>query len=191
MDRAAHYPGRRAAAPHFPSRAPARALAAALGAALLLAGCGGGERVREPAPPAPGAAATPVPRGASGNANDVLMRALGLIGTPYRFGGNTPGGGFDCSGLVGYVFLDAAGLPLPRTSQQISEIDAPRVDRDRLAPGDLVFFGEGPRRVSHVGIYVGEGRFVHAPTSGGTVRIDPLSLRYWDQRFLFGRRPLR
>jgi cell wall-associated NlpC family hydrolase len=132
-----------------------------------------------------------VPRGASGNANDVLMRALGLIGTPYRFGGNTPGGGFDCSGLVGYVFLDAAGLPLPRTSQQISEIDAPRVPRDRLAPGDLVFFGEGPRRVSHVGIYVGEGRFVHAPTSGGTVRIDPLSLRYWDQRFLFGRRPLR
>lgn len=122
-------------------------------------------------------------------ANDVLMRTLGLIGTPYRWGGNTPEGGFDCSGLVHFVFLDAADIGLPRTSQRMSEIAAPTIARNHLRSGDLVFFGRG-REVSHVGIYVGEGRFVHAPNEGGTVRIDPLDGPYWRDRYLFARRPL-
>ncbi len=146
----------------------AAALAVALG---LAAGCAG-------SPPRPSPAA-----------NEVLFRAIGLVGTPYRYGGNTPQAGFDCSGLVGYVFLDAAGLRLPRTSKALAALDAPRVKRDRLAPGDLVFFGK--RGVDHIGIYVGEGRFVHAPNTGGTVRLDSLDGPYWKENFQFARRVLR
>jgi cell wall-associated NlpC family hydrolase len=128
--------------------------------------------------------------GSAASANDVLFRAISLVGTPYRYGGNTPEGGFDCSGLVGYVFREAAGVVLPRSSTDIARVDAGKVGRSALAGGDLVFFG--PRgRVNHVGIYVGEGRFVHAPTSGGTVRLDPLDGHYWRDNFLFGRRLLR
>lgn len=123
-------------------------------------------------------------------ANAVLFRAIGLVGTPYRYGGNTPQGGFDCSGLVGYVYRDAAGLALPRTTGEIAGLDAPKVKRGQLAPGDLVFFGQRGR-VNHVGIYVGEGRFVHAPNRGGTVRIDPLDGHYWRDAWLFGKRLLR
>jgi len=124
----------------------------------------------------------------SASANDVLFRAIGLVGTPYRYGGNTPEGGFDCSGLVGYVFRDAAGLDLPRSSREIAQLDAPKVKREKLAPGDLVFFGK--RGVDHVGIFVGEGRFVHAPNTGGTVRLDRLDGPYWNENFQFGRRVL-
>lgn len=121
-------------------------------------------------------------------ANDVLFRAIGLVGTPYRYGGNTPAGGFDCSGLVGYVFREAAGLSLPRNSQAIADVSAPKVDRKRLTPGDLVFFGK--RKVNHIGIYVGEGRFVHAPSSGGTVRMDALEGHYWKDHYLYAKRVL-
>ena len=117
------------------------------------------------------------------SANDILFRAIALVGTPYRYGGNTPQGGFDCSGLVEYVFRDVAGIVLPRTAQDISEIGAPDVRRDRLESGDLVFFRQSSRRVSHVGIYVGEGRFVHAPNEGGTVRLDYLVDDYWNRHF--------
>lgn len=150
---------------------------------VVLAAC-----AQAPKGPAPAPVTSAMARAIPG-ANDVLMRTLGLIGTPYRWGGNTPDGGFDCSGLVHYVFLDAANLGLPRTSQQMSEIDVPGISRNRLEPGDLVFFGLG-RKVSHVGIYVGEGRFVHAPNEGGTVRIDPLDGHYWRDHYLFARRPL-
>jgi cell wall-associated NlpC family hydrolase len=130
------------------------------------------------------------PQAAAEKANDVLFRALGLVGTPYRYGGNTPEGGFDCSGLVGYVYRDAAGVGLPRSSRELATMDVPRIDRTHLASGDLVFFGQG-RTATHVGIYVGENRFVHAPATGGTVRLDQLDARYWDERWLFGRRILR
>jgi cell wall-associated NlpC family hydrolase len=116
------------------------------------------------------------------NANDILFRAIGLVGTPYRHGGNTPQSGFDCSGLVDYVFRDVAGVDLPRTAHEISQIDAPQVKRDRLESGDIVFF-RGGRKVSHVGIYVGRGRFVHAPNEGGTVRLDFLDAPYWNEHF--------
>ena len=121
-------------------------------------------------------------RGAVGP-NDILFRAIALVGTPYRYGGNTPEGGFDCSGLVAYVYRDVAGIVLPRTSGEISEIEAPAIDRDRLQSGDLVFFHHRLRSVSHVGIYVGEGRFVHAPNEGGTVRLDRLDDAYWKDHY--------
>lgn len=135
-----------------------------------------------------GACATAPPPPATA-ANDVLFRAIGLVGTPYRFGGNTPASGFDCSGLVDYVYRSGAGIALPRNSGQIAELDAPRVRADRLAPGDLLFFGRRGH-VNHVAIYVGEGRFVHAPNSGGTVRLDQLDGYYWHDHFLYAKRVL-
>lgn len=150
--------------------------------ALLLAACGGGETVR----PAPQQAPKRIwsdPRPADpAKANAVLMRAISLVGTPYRYGGNTPEGGFDCSGLVNYVYRDMLDLRLPRTSRDLAALEGPRIALDRLAGGDLVFFGSGGT-VSHVGIYVGEGRFVHAPNSGGTVRLDRLDGSWWREHY--------
>jgi cell wall-associated NlpC family hydrolase len=114
---------------------------------------------------------------------------MSLVGTPYRYGGNTPEGGFDCSGLVGYVFRDAAGVGLPRTSAAMSEIGERKLAVDSLQSGDLVFF-KASRRVSHVGIYVGKRRFVHAPNSGGTVRLDSVDGAWWREHFVFGKRVL-
>ena len=122
-------------------------------------------------------------------ANAVLFRALALVGTPYRYGGNTPASGFDCSGLVGYVFRDAAGIQLPRTSADMGAMDKPEIPEKRLESGDLVLFASG-RKISHVGIYVGEGRFVHAPNSGGTVRLDSLDAPGWRETFRTGMRVL-
>lgn len=139
-----------------------------------------------------GACATtppPPPSASARVANDVLFHAIGLVGTPYRWGGNTPESGFDCSGLVDYVFRTSAGVVLPRHSGDIADVDAPRVGLDQLQPGDLLFFGSH-RRVSHVAIYVGQGRFVHAPNSGGTVRLDKLDGEYWRGHFLYAKRVL-
>ena len=121
-------------------------------------------------------------------ANDVLFRAIGLVGTPYRWGGNTPQGGFDCSGLINYIYMPSTGGRLPRTSGEMAALDKPKVDEAELASGDLVFFGRG--HVTHVGVYVGKGRFVHAPNSGGTVRLDDLDGAYWKENFVYGRRVL-
>ena len=127
----------------------------------------------------------------SGTAEDLLFTALGLVGTPYRYGGNTPSSGFDCSGLIGYVYRGAAGLELPRTTREMSGMRGVGVRRDALQAGDLLFFATaGGRKVSHAAIYVGEGRFVHAPSSGGTVRLDHLSDRYWQRAYLSAKRIL-
>jgi cell wall-associated NlpC family hydrolase len=147
---------------------------------VLLGGCG--SQPTRQAPPAVGS-----PRADAANA--VLFRAIALVGTPYRFGGNTPQGGFDCSGLVGYVYRDAAGVQLPRSSAQIAEVGERKLAIDSLQQGDLVFFADR-RRISHVGIYVGERRFVHAPNSGGTVRLDSLDGPWWRERFVYGKRVL-
>ncbi|MBD7978123.1 MULTISPECIES: C40 family peptidase [Pseudomonas] len=134
--------------------------------------------------PAPQTSIVFTPRSATAVPSDVLFRAIGLVGTPYRWGGNTPAGGFDCSGLIGFVYRDAAGIQLPRTTAQLSTLRAPSIKRGALQPGDLVFFAtSGGSNVSHAGIYVGEGRFVHAPSSGGTVRLDSLSSRYWQNTY--------
>lgn len=122
-------------------------------------------------------------------ASSVLMRALGLVGTPYRYGGNTPESGFDCSGLVNYVYRDMLALNLPRTSRELAAVQGPKISPQRLAAGDLVFFGN-KGNVWHVGIYVGEGRFVHAPSTGGTVRLDRLDGPYWQQHYTGAKRVL-
>jgi cell wall-associated NlpC family hydrolase len=126
----------------------------------------------------------------AGTANDVLFRAIALVGTPYRWGGNTPESGFDCSGLVDYIYRNAADILLPHSSREMAAMDAHKVKRmTDLASGDLVFFGSG-RSISHVGVYVGKGRFVHAPNSGGTVRLDDIDGPYWRDHFEYGRRLL-
>jgi len=157
-----------------------------IGAAMLLVGCGA-HPAKRAAEPIHYAARSPEQLRA--NPNDILFRAIGLIGTPYRYGGNTPAGGFDCSGLVGYVFRDVAGLVLPRSSEEISRIEAPSVGRKDLESGDIVLF-HGSAHVSHVGIYVGRGRFVHAPNEGGTVRLDELDGPYWREHYAGAKRVL-
>jgi cell wall-associated NlpC family hydrolase len=117
----------------------------------------------------------------------VLQKALALLGTPYRWGGADPDKGFDCSGLVGYVFRNALGIELPRVSRDMAKSGELVTDRAKLAAGDLVFFGR-KGRVNHVGIYVGEGRFVHAPSRGKDVTVSSLDQGYWSGRFLQARR---
>ena len=124
-------------------------------------------------------------------AADVLFRALGLVGTPYRWGGNTPDSGFDCSGLIKYVYNDAAGISLPRTTREMIVMQAQNIGQDKLQTGDLLFFAtNGGSQVSHAGIYVGEGRFVHAPATGGTVKLDSLNKAYWQKAYLNAKRVL-
>ena len=118
--------------------------------------------------------------------SDIAIHALGLVGTPYRYGGNTPEGGFDCSGLIGYVYKSRAGIAPPRTVAQLNGFGEP-VDKADLRTGDLVVFGGW--RPTHAGIYVGEGRFVHAPSTGGTVRLDRLDAGYWARQKAAFRRP--
>ncbi len=124
-------------------------------------------------------------------ANEVLINAMNLVGTPYRYGGNTPQSGFDCSGLVGYVYRKGARRALPRTTAGISQMPVPTVPREYVTTGDILLFATGfGSHPDHAGIYVGEGRFVHAPSRGGTVRLDRLDDHYWQKSFLFGKRPL-
>lgn len=120
---------------------------------------------------------------------EVVLRALSLLGVSYRFGGNTPETGLDCSGLVRLVFSDAVAMPLPRRSEEMSRL-GDRVSPTELQPGDLVFFNTLRRAFSHVGIYIGNGQFVHAPSTGGTIRVEQLGKSYWTSRFNGARRLL-
>ena len=145
-------------------------------AAALLAACGSAPPTRTPALPAL----------SSEHSSDIAIHAMGLVGTPYRWGGNTPDSGFDCSGLIGYVYKHRAGMAPPRTVAQLAGFGQP-VNAGDLRTGDLVIFGASPP--THAGIYVGEGRFVHAPSSGGTVRLDRLDSRHWSRQPTSYRRP--
>lgn len=163
---------------------PYTARFALLALAALLTACAGNA-------PSPDYPADPFPIVGNENADDVLMSAIGLVGTPYRYGGNTPDSGFDCSGLISYVYRNSAGIQLPRSTREMINLRAPTVSRSALQSGDLVFFAtNGGSQVSHAGIYVGEGRFVHAPSSGGTVRLDYLSTAYWQKTYLSAKRVL-
>ena len=155
---------------------------AACGAALLAA-C-----TTTPRAPVARAPASPLfyPSLTPEQSSDIAIHALGLVGTPYRYGGNTPDSGFDCSGLIGYVYRSRAGLAPPRTVAQLDGFGQP-VGASDLRTGDLVLFGGG--RPFHAGIYVGEGRFVHAPSTGGEVRLDRLAGVYWSKQTLAVRRP--
>jgi cell wall-associated NlpC family hydrolase len=117
---------------------------------------------------------------------EVVLRALALVDAPYRYGGRTPAG-FDCSGFVGYVFAETAGLTLPRRSEEIRRLGEP-LTSEQLAAGDLVFFNTLGRPFSHVGIYLGDGRFVHAPARRGRVRVERIDDPYWTSRFNGARR---
>ncbi len=113
---------------------------------------------------------------------EISIQAMSLVGVPYRWGGNTPEAGFDCSGLVRYVVDRAASVNLPRTTAEMSG-RGESIEPDEVAPGDLIFFNTTGRPHSHVGIYVGKLRFVNAPSTGGTVRLDYLTNPYWAKRF--------
>ena len=120
-------------------------------------------------------------------AQDLAIYALGLIGVGYRYGGETPDRGLDCSGLVRFVFQQVTGVTLPRTSRELARIGAP-VKRGDLQAGDLVFFDTRRFPFSHVGIYLGDDRFIHAPSRGSEVRISELDSGYWSRHFNGARR---
>lgn len=122
-----------------------------------------------------------------GRAQELVLNAMGFMGIPYRWGGTTPETGFDCSGFVQYVFRQAVGLVLPRSSfDQIRQ--GTSVAREELQPGDLVFFNTMRATASHVGIYIGENRFIHAPSRGKTVEIVEFNNSYWQARYDGARR---
>ncbi len=123
----------------------------------------------------------------SSSVQDLLLGALSLTGVKYTYGGNSPETGFDCSGFVRYVFQQAGNLTLPHGARAISQLGQV-VALNQLQPGDLVFFNTLKATFSHVGIYVGEGRFIHAPASGGGVHIVDMNDSYWAKRFNGARR---
>ncbi len=125
--------------------------------------------------------------GMAGKAGDVVVSALNMIGVRYRWGGNSPDSGLDCSGFVRYVFQDTLGMSLPRRAEEMSRVGE-KVSMSNLKPGDLVFFNTMRRTFSHVGIYIGDNKFVHSPSTGSTVRVDDLDNGYWEKRFTGARR---
>jgi cell wall-associated NlpC family hydrolase len=134
-----------------------------------------------------GQLASSYPNGAATDNALLAGEALNYLGIRYRYGGESPSTGFDCSGLVGYVAEQSLGLKLPRVSSQLAQMGT-AVSRDNLQVGDLVFFNTMGRRYSHVGIYLGEDRFVHSPSRGGVVRIERMDMAYWSKRYNGARR---
>lgn len=172
----------------IPSNIPLHASALLLAAALLLPptaarAAGEGAMVRpqvaavEAAPPASG----------TNLAAEVVIRSLSMLGVDYKWGGNSPETGLDCSGLVRFVYEGTIGKVLPRRSAEMSR-EGESVDRHELQPGDLVFFNTLRRAFSHVGIYIGNNQFVHAPSKGKQVRVSSLENSYWAKRFNGARR---
>lgn len=140
-------------------------------------------------PPAPQEQATTLTRlqSLTSRASDLVLEAMGMIGIRYKYGGNAPDSGLDCSGLVRYVFKQVWGADLPRTSQEISQLGQ-KVETNELQPGDLVFYNTLRRSFSHVGIYLGDNKFIHAPSAGGEVRVESMDVSYWKKRFNGARR---
>ncbi len=124
-----------------------------------------------------------------GTNSRVVARARQLVGIPYRRGGTSVAGGFDCSGLLVYLFRTEADLKVPRTTGEMIQSGGLRIDREELRPGDAVFFNHNGRgRTSHVGLYIGNDQFIHAPSSGERVRLDSLANSYWERSFTTARR---
>ena len=124
--------------------------------------------------------------GSQDEAGDLIMNAMSLIGLSYRFGGNSPTQGLDCSGFMQYIFNRSMGITLPRTSAEMATVGQ-QVDRANLKPGDMVFFGSGGR-VSHVGMYIGNDRFIRAPRTGRDIEITSMNGNYWKSRYITARR---
>jgi cell wall-associated NlpC family hydrolase len=161
---------------------------------LLIGGCAAPGRVAtSPAAKPPATRAHAEPGGdvlahiTNPRARELILYALATVGVPYRYGGSSPETGFDCSGLVQYVYSRGANRTLPRNTEALSLVGTP-VTAEALAPGDLVFFDTLRRPYSHVGIYLGERRFIHAPATGGHVELVDLQHRYWQSRFNGARR---
>ena len=125
-------------------------------------------------------------------ADSVLERGFTLVGTPYRYGGSSRKTGFDCSGFVSFLFRKEAGIELPRSTREMINLDAPKIKRSELEPGDVVFFNNrGRGQVSHAGIYIGGDRFIHSSSSrSGGVRVDSLDDKYWRSSFMQAKRVL-
>jgi cell wall-associated NlpC family hydrolase len=120
-------------------------------------------------------------------ASELVLNAMGFLGVPYKYGGNSADTGFDCSGFVRAVFEESVGKVLPRRSDEQAAATQP-IERTELKPGDLVFFNTMRRAFSHVGIYVGDGKFIHSPRAGSTVRLEDMRKSYWETRFNGARR---
>lgn len=125
--------------------------------------------------------------GSDGSMNEVALYAMSLADTPYRYGGNSVENGFDCSGFVQHVYLNTVGMRLPRTSGEMSRVGM-NLEATQLRPGDLVFFNTRKKPFSHVGIYVGENRFVHSPSNGRSITVTSMSEDYWRNRYNGARR---
>src|SRR5690606_2149326 len=125
-------------------------------------------------------------------ADNILAHGLSLVGTRYRMGGTSVTSGFDCSGFVGFLFKEEAGMKLPRSTRELINLDAPLVSRSELEPGDLIFFNNrGRGRVSHAGIYLGDDQFIHSSSSrSGGVRVDSLDSSYWSRSYMKAKRVL-
>lgn len=128
-----------------------------------------------------------VRKNVSNKASELVVNAMGFLGVPYRRGGNSAETGFDCSGFVRAMYEQTIGLALPRKADQQAAATE-KIDRADLQPGDLVFFNTLRRAFSHVGIYVGEGKFIHSPRSGAEVRVEDMGGSYWKRRFDGARR---
>lgn len=150
----------------------------AIATVLILAACSS-SAPRSVAPTKPITQAAPL---GSEKGVDVVLYALGLVDTGYRFGGKNPEAGLDCSGMVSHIYQTAVGLKVSGNAADIARQARP-IELHALRPGDLVFFNTSKRPFSHVGIYIGESRFVHAPSNNGKVRIDRLGDRYYAQRY--------
>jgi cell wall-associated NlpC family hydrolase len=125
------------------------------------------------------------------SAQDLILKGLELVGISYRRGGTNPDGGLDCSGFVQFVFRDAVGELLPRTAREQSRVCNVVEKKSELKPGDLVFFNTMRRAFSHVGIYLGDNHFMHAPRPGGRIRIEDMSRGYWAKRYNGARRVMK
>ena len=123
----------------------------------------------------------------AGQASELVVNAMGFLGVPYKRGGTSAESGFDCSGFVRAMYQQTVGLLLPRSADQQAAATQ-TIDKKELQPGDLVFFNTMRRSFSHVGIYVGDGKFIHAPRSGAEVRVEDMSISYWARRFNGARR---
>jgi cell wall-associated NlpC family hydrolase len=164
-----------------------------LGRFLTDSGLANGASAIVNAPAAAASAAAAVPNAIAGKireqASDMVVTAMNFLGVKYRRGGNDADIGFDCSGFTRHVFEMSAGLVLPRrVDEQAKAPGLIPVKRDELQPGDLVFFNTLKRTFSHVGIYVGDGKFIHSPRPGGEVRVEDMGFAYWKKRFTGARR---
>ncbi len=120
-------------------------------------------------------------------ASELVVNAMGFLGVPYRRGGNSVETGFDCSGFVRAIYEQSIGMVLPRRAEQQAAVTQ-NIDKNELQPGDLVFFNTLKRTFSHVGIYIGDGKFIHSPKPGAEVRVENMGVAYWARRFDGARR---